>query len=264
MYYVYDGSFEGFLSAVTEVFRSEAEESMGSNHYSSVCKEEDIMPLIPHVRSKKIEGIAEAFGRYLSDHFCKEMPETVYRAFLSDIPGIEEAIIGFIRLARRVRKDPIDMLNIECVRKVAEASKRTGRETHKYMGLLRFRKLKISGEGDINSSEIFFAEFEPVSNCLSLLGDHFSTRFADISFFIADRKRNTCLLHTSGHEWSVRKIDKESFEGICAETKYESLWQNYFKCLAVPERINADLQASNMPKRYWKHLVENPGNTGRK
>lgn len=249
IYYVYDGTFEGFLSAVTELFRSERE--------GSVCKEEDIRPLIPHIEAEVIEGITEKFGEYLSRHFGRAMPETVYRAFLSELPGIEEAIIGYIRLARKIRKDPIDMLNVECVRRVAEAYKRIGREKHRYMGLLRFRKLDLAE--DAGRGEIFYAEFEPQTDCLSLLADHFSDRFENIPFVIADRRRNKCLLHLTGNDWMIREFDPDIFNGNSTETLYEKLWQRYFKCMAIPERINPKLQSSNMPKKYWKYLVEEPG-----
>ena len=257
MYYVYDGSFEGFLSAVTLLFRSSSLENGSPDRAWSVCKEEDIKPLIPHVEVKVIEGITGSFGSYLSGNSGRAMPDTVYRAFLSELPGIEEAIIGYIRIARKVRKDPIDMLNVECIRRVAEAYKRTGREIHKYMGLLRFRKLMMAA--DPRHGEIYVAEFEPQTNCLSLLADHFTERFAGMSFIITDRRRNNCLVHVPGKDWTIRSAAPEIFDRLPAETLYEALWQKYFKCLAIPERIDPHLQSSNMPKKYWKYLIEKPG-----
>jgi len=257
MYYVYDGTFEGFLSAVTELFRGESEEHGRCGKEASVCKEAEIRPLIPHIEAEVIEGITCRFGEYLSGHFGKAMPDTVYRAFLSELPGIEDSLIRYIRLARRIRKDPIDMLNVECVRQVAQAYKRTSRETHRYMGLLRFRKLNITDPS--SRVEIFYAEFEPQTDCLSLLADHFTDRFEGIPFVIADRSRNKCLLHMSGNDWTIREADPELFSSKSVETLYEALWQRYFKCMAIPERINPKLQSSNMPRKYWKHLVEKPG-----
>jgi hypothetical protein len=39
----------------------------------------------------------------------------------------------------------------------------------------------------------------------------------------------------------------------------ESLWREYFREIAIKERMNPRLQAKLMPRRYWKHLVEMEG-----
>jgi probable DNA metabolism protein len=271
VYYVYDGTFEGFLSAVTVLFRNERGSDSDSQELSGVCRESGIRPLFPHIFIDPIDGIFDRFGSYISDHFGAPMLDSIYRAFLSGLPGTEDAITGYIRLARKIRKDPADMLYIDCVKAVAEAAKRTGRETHRYMGLLRFRKLHVpasagsmvSGEADVlqtrDADDVYYAEFEPGTDCLPLLAEHFSGRFTDRPFIIADRKRNRCLLHLSASAWTITDADPEFFKALSTDTIYEELWQKYFKCLAIPERINPDLQSSNMPKKYWKYLVEKPG-----
>jgi probable DNA metabolism protein len=43
------------------------------------------------------------------------------------------------------------------------------------------------------------------------------------------------------------------------ELNYQKLWRNYFNTLSVEGRTNTALQRSNMPRRYWKYLVEKPG-----
>jgi probable DNA metabolism protein len=137
MLYVYNGTFEGFLSAVSELLRN------GTAIEDSVCKETDILPLLPSLQIETEEGITVKFGEYLKKHFGPNMPETVYRAFLSDFPGIEGSIINYIQLARKLHRDPIDMLHVECVRHTHEAYRRTTGESHSYKGLLRFRSLSL-------------------------------------------------------------------------------------------------------------------------
>jgi len=36
----------------------------------------------------------------------------------------------------------------------------------------------------------------------------------------------------------------------------QMLWKKYFKSMAIEERKNLKLQQQNMPKKYWKYLVE--------
>ncbi len=268
MFYVYDGTFEGFLTATAELFRSER----GAGIYgglSGVCRESEIRPMLPFVHVRTDEGICGAFGGYLLRHFGRDMPECVYRAFLSGLPGIEDAIVGYIRLSRSVREDPIGRLQDDCVRAVAGAARRTGREAHRYTGLLRFRRLTplssprsdSRGAGHPDSG-VYFAEFEPETDCLPLLGDHFAVRFAGLPFMIADRRRSRCLIHPADGEWSIAGTGPELAGLAVSDTFYEELWKKYFKCLAIPDRIDPALQASNMPKKYWKYLVEKPAGTG--
>jgi hypothetical protein len=314
MFYVYDGSFEGFLSAVTELFRHESELHGRFNVSAGICRESMVRPLLPHVSIVRAEGILDRFGSYLAKHFGVAMLDTIYRAFLSELPGTEDAIVDYIRLARRIHKDPIDMRNIDCVYAVAEAVRRTSRESHRFMGLLRFRRLRVPDSPSISidhhkglhdspggtddnlqgfspvdeyhhpcddehggspadaptdaqpynlhrKEDVYYAEFEPVTNCLPLVADHFVERFSGRPFLIADRGRNRCLIHRSADRWTILDVDPAFFRSMTTDTIYEELWQHYFKCLAIPERNNPALQAANMPKKYWKDLVEKPGRT---
>ena len=43
------------------------------------------------------------------------------------------------------------------------------------------------------------------------------------------------------------------------ELAYQRLWRTLTRSLAVPERTNPVLQRRCMPRRYWKCLIENPG-----
>ena len=40
------------------------------------------------------------------------------------------------------------------------------------------------------------------------------------------------------------------------ERRFQLLWKNYFRALAIPERLNEKQQRRMMPRRYWKHLTE--------
>ena len=41
------------------------------------------------------------------------------------------------------------------------------------------------------------------------------------------------------------------------EIKYSELWKTFHKSISIKERENKKLQQSNLPKYYWKYLVEN-------
>ena len=40
------------------------------------------------------------------------------------------------------------------------------------------------------------------------------------------------------------------------ELLYQQMWKDYFKTMAIKQRINLKLQRQHMPVRYWKYLTE--------
>ncbi len=298
MFYVYDGSFEGFLSALTVVMRHHTDVSDSSRPFYGIIREKD-EPILLHCQVVSIiPNIIPDFGHYIQNHFGEPMVKTIYHAFLSEAEGIENAITEYIFLARKQRRDPIDELYLDCVKKVARAAKTVIGEAHRYLGLLRFRKLKaprdsvsspvrvapdrfndseesgsFSGEnplmallesasaleGTFTAPEIFIAQCEPVTCSLPLIAEHFVERLPNQLFIIFDQRRKLCVIHLQGGQWTIEPYDPLLDDSAYFDTSFENLWQLYFKALAIPERINPLLQRSNMPKRYWKYLVEHPG-----
>jgi probable DNA metabolism protein len=43
------------------------------------------------------------------------------------------------------------------------------------------------------------------------------------------------------------------------ESAYQELWREFYRSTTTRGRLNYKVQRGNMPKKYWKHLVENPG-----
>jgi hypothetical protein len=294
MFYTYDGSFDGFLSAMTVLMR----ENTGVNSFKyklwGISRDCSQMLLVPHQFVENIPDIISSFGEYLSSNFGGAILETIYLAFLSECEEIENFLALYVLLARKLHKDPVDMLYIECVKKVVEASRRTTRESHRFLGLLRFRKVmndkdynsgnklqsgistiinrphnnqadlsdsKISVRIDLTNepppfSEIFVANFEPETNALPLVAEHFSQRLSNQTFIIFDKKRDTCAIHAPGQDFELMTCNPETVKSISFESSYETLWQEYFKNMAIKERINKNLQRSNMPLKYRKHLIE--------
>jgi probable DNA metabolism protein len=105
-------------------------------------------------------------------------------------------------------------------------------------------------------SEIYIASFHPETNVLPLVAEHFTKRLLNQTFIIIDRKRNTCAVHVAGQDFELMVCNPETIKNICYESSYEELWQEYFKNMAIAERINKNLQRSNMPLKYRKYLIE--------
>ena len=307
MFYVYDGSFEGFLSALTVVMRHHTDVSDPVHPFYGILCEKEEMLLLESLPVSVIPNILSDFARYIRKNFGEPMTKTIYHAFLSELDGIENTIAEYVFLARKERRDPIDELYHDCVKRIVHAVRLVTGETHRYLGLLRFRKLAVpagftdtmpAGVADtapaaleeqasvlrkyssppltenplmalfespkaiekvLASPEIFVARCEPSTCSLPLIAEHFIERLPNQLFIIFDQRRKLCVIHLPEGQWTLKPYDPRLDDSTCFDTSFEHMWQVYYKVLAIPERINPGLQRGNMPKRYWKHLVEQPG-----
>lgn len=152
MFYVYDGSFEGFLSVVTTIFRLEkAITNEIDSKFFGILKDNSLIPLLETTVVSNIPDIVIDFGDYIAQNFGLEMTKTIYHAFLSELHEIENDIFRYILMARKQRIDPIDQIYNENIRRVRDASRKVTREAHSYLGLLRFRKQSLTSKiNDIN------------------------------------------------------------------------------------------------------------------
>ncbi len=253
MFLRYDGTFEGFLTAAAAALRAPP----------GVCllRPDDPPPLLPVEEAPAEAGLADRLGAYLAERLGPEVPATVYQAWLSGMPGVDDAIVGFLRIGLARRTDPSGLLQDPTVRTTVKAARRTGREAHAYLGLVRFR---LRGS-------LYFAEIEPDTDVLPLLGDHFAERFHDQTFAIHDLRRNRAVLHPAGGGWEIAAVGEGTHgeEGLDARAGaagavapvdgFEAMWRRYFDAMAIEERLNPGLQRNHMPKKRWRHLVERPG-----
>jgi probable DNA metabolism protein len=268
MVYRYDGSFEGFLSVMTKIMQIFPNaESLLENHWQ-IIKEKEMISVLPSYKVDVIPGILIQFERYLKKHFHPDIQETIYYAFLSEAKGIEEYIVLYLYLARKLRRDPSDSLYINYVSKVIQAARRTRTEAHRYMGLLRFRKVIDSCRKDSFTRESehklpdmikpdrLLAVFEPNTNALPLISDHFAQRLSNEFFIIIDRTHHLGVIHPPNGVNQWIKLPKNVNDRLNYEPLFENLWREYFKTIYIPERTNRNLQQSNMPLKTRKYLIE--------
>jgi len=272
----YDGSFEGFLTAAAASLRSETG--------VSVLRPEAQLPLLPVQEIGTESGLADRLGTFLSTRLGPDVPTTVYQAWLSQQPGIEDHIVAFLRLGLARRRDPSGFLQEAAVAAVVKASRRVTGEAHFFLGVVRFR---LRGS-------VYLSEIEPAVDVLPLIGDHFAQRFHDQSFAIHDRVRGRAVLHPANGPWEIVDVESdESAEGMGGGTggsagsgaeggragdgarrtekrlptrpdAYEEMWKRYFRTMSIDERRNPVCQRNFLPKKYWRQLVEEPGTSGRR
>ena len=256
MFVQYDSTFDGLLSAAAWCFRNKQRPVAFLSELDPLpLLETDIIACEPNIRRLFDRHLAGQLGRSAGS----EVMDTVYRAFLSESDDIATQIFRYLAIALDTRSDPAGMLCEPAVAAVIGAARRVSGQAHAYLGLLRFRSVH---------PDFFIADFEPDCHVLPLVLPHFCDRLPDQNFAIRDLRRRLAALHLADGSTSLHRLadEKEAQTGdsqsltIAApslvEDHYAPAWQLYLKHLTIPERRNPALQQSNMPKKYWKYLVE--------
>jgi len=247
MNYLYDGTFEGFLTCVHRHYYAEKADDI------SVYGDYQLDLLR---RAETVETdlkLAETVLAAIETKISKWDAERLYRAHCTSETDKEMKMLRYIRLGfkqggkiRLLHGNPV-------VHAVQLAEQRLGAEVHRLCGLIRFSAIrKSTGSAD----EILYAEIDPDNDVLSFLAPHFGDRFRWDPFIIYDTRRGKALFGYN-KEWEIVPFD--SGTDICyseSEEEYRALWRKYFDIMATKERVNPKCQKRFMPIRYWKNLTE--------
>ena len=245
--YVYDGSFDGFLTCVFDSFSAKSEG--GAPTVTQIYKTGDVQLTIGAqiVEIAADSAKAERVYNGISQKLGAQALRHVYCATLSAEPDAETAALAFLRLAFKRGRKVSDDLADPRVWRMFEIARTIGREQERYIQFLRFSEL----EGGI-----LFAEFEPEANVLPLILPHFSDRLTSLPFIIHDTRRLIAGVYDT-KEWVLVSSSDMNLPRISdKENEYRDLWQLFFHSVAIKERKNLKLQSQFMPKKYWNHLLE--------
>ena len=242
MIYIYDGTWDCFLTAVHHYYYDKQDVS---NIESSLCYTPNLIDEYRTITTDilKAKAVEEAIVHKIS----AESLENLQRCFFSEIEGREMWILKYIRLGFKIGMRIDSMLGDKIVLDVLIPARKVGMECHRMLGLLRFELL----EGGI-----YYAKIQPDHNIISFISPHFKNRFADQNWIIHDTKRKIASLYNT-KKMLLSYMDLSNIPELHAdELKFQSLWKNYYKHIAIKNKINPKLQKNFMPKRYWKNLTE--------
>ncbi|MDF2548254.1 MAG: hypothetical protein K0R93_3152 [Anaerosolibacter sp.] len=242
IHYIYDGSFDGLLTCIYEAYyRKEAPEKI----LFQEDDQENLLVRKVYIEQDKVkaEKVYAAIGAKISRNALKN----VFYAFLSEQEDAGSLIYRYIHLGFKIGKAIDEHLSDDRVLDIYKTVQRVTKEKHLMLGLVRFRKL---GEN------LYYAPITPDYQILGLLAPHFAKRIADQNWIIHDMGRNMAAVYNQ-KEWMITEMMLEKSVDIIEEERfYQQLWQQYFKSIAIKNRINPKLQKRYMPKRYWSNLVE--------
>lgn len=240
MIYITDGSFEGILTAIFEAYKRKEEPE------SIISKDNYQMSFL--TESMEIETDGEKSGRVyraVINKMSVHAMEELYCAYLSGHPDAGLAIYRYVRIGLKAGSRVVSYLQNADVLKVHDMSRRVLTEVHRFLGILRFRKLK---------NGIYYARYEPDSNITMLLSDHFAERLSDQPWIIHDARRDIYALYNTDEV--VLTNERLPINDEINDDGFEALWKCYFKSIAIKSRYNPKLQRQYMPRRYWKNLIE--------
>ncbi|WP_142784597.1 TIGR03915 family putative DNA repair protein [Changchengzhania lutea] len=247
---IYDGTFDGFLSAVFEAFELKASKVniQKQSQVQNTIFSESVEVTTDHKKSDRVwNGLKKKLSAYGRNQ--------LYYAFLSEIVHVENVLYDYIQQTFSSSKSIEKDFSNATVLKISKLAKSVGREKHRMEAFVRFKLTK---------DDIYFANIEPDFNVLPLISKHFERRYADQKWIIYDIKRKFGIYYNLkdvevieinfSPDFNFTKTDGEYFKD--EELDFQQLWQDYFKSTNIESRINMALHIRHVPKRYWKYLSE--------
>ncbi|MBL7713073.1 MAG: TIGR03915 family putative DNA repair protein [Chitinophagaceae bacterium] len=248
--YVFDGTFDGLLTAVFAYF----ERKPGPLRLISTATYQPCLLGTEWLVQTETAKAARVWAG-LQKRLTADWPLKYYAAFLSES---EDAFDHLFQLAIYLfQQETGACMNFgnPHVLFIDQVYHKVHREKHRMEAFIRFRHTKDG---------IYYALVRPDFNVLPLIAQHFKDRYAVQQWLIYDEKRRYGLFYDLD---TVAEISLE-FEPDAAgnastaavwdadEALYSTLWKDYFKNANIPARNNPKLHLRHVPRRYWRYLTE--------
>lgn len=247
---IYDSTFEGWLTAVFEIYELKlADVVFAKNEVSNTLLFSDTYFVTTDLN--KANRVLNGLKQRLSP----EGFANIYRAFLSDLDKIEEILFQFVKYVFSSSVNIEEDLANTFVLEVQRAAHLTGKESHRMKAFVRFKLTK---------DNLYYAIVEPDCDVLPLIEKHFKNRYADQRWLIYDAKRKYGVYYdlentsTVQLQFNAQSTSSKFLAEICDDDEefFQNLWRQYFSSVNIESRKNTKLHLQHMPKRYWKNLTE--------
>lgn len=250
--YVFDGSFEGLLTAVFEFYERKPGkiQLVSENNFHPKLLEETFKVLSDEVKARRV-------WTGLKKKISSDWQMRFYKTYLSETEESFQSLFDFSCYIFDNPKGAESNFGNASVLALSKMDKSVNREKHRMKAFIRFQE---------TADGIFYAPIDPDYNVLPLISSFFKNRYADQKWIIYDVKRNYGLFYNLEEVQEI-KLDyvplmKVNDLNLPAELLHEKqelyalLWNDYFKSTNIPARKNMKLHLQHVPKRYWKYLTE--------
>lgn len=248
---LFDGSFEGLLSAVftSYSFATECKVVKQESHIPTLFEHSQWVESDPAKSQRVWEGIQNKCGI--------EIANMVHLAFLSPKELIPTQINQYLRLLFAHPEQSKNILN-PIVQSIFDTARQVRHEAHRFQGFVRFRQAKDG---------FLYAIIDPECDIIDILHPHFQRRYPNESWMIVDSQRGKGVRFEKGlltpffcDPAQLPQNDLASAQ-LAAEGEdvWVLLWKNYYNAVNISERKNTKLMLRCLPRKYWKYLPERQG-----
>lgn len=237
--YYYDGSFEGLLTVVFDGLKNKNKIGEVKIIESQISFDLNFS----YIKTDKEKS--DRVKKYIIENFSLQFFNQIRYCFLSFEKNKDSIIIKSIYKVMEFGIDYIFSVDKDILQ-LRKYTKNVSSESHRYFGILRFLELE---EG------VLFGTIEPKNNILPIVLSHFKNRFSNEKFAIFDKKRNV-IAYYNKENVEILSVESLDYRLSKSEEKISSLWKIFHKNISIKERENKKLQQQNLPKYYWKNLIE--------
>lgn len=249
----YDSSFDGFLSAVFEIYRQRLDVGDIVPLRSYASRDSQTMDLFMQpFRIETNPESARRLRRAIVNAASEDVLNLLEAAFRSEESGVEMKILAYLRklfagLDSNYGKNPssLEMLPLLAI------AKSVRREAGNMLGMVRFNR---APDGT------YVSEIEPKYDVLEMIVGHFRGRFPNGRWAIVDVMRGYGALYDGRRVQFVSISDPTRISRMIAEhappDAFTQMWKSYYDSMAIKERLNPRLLKQCLPVRYWRHLPE--------
>lgn len=176
--YVYDGSFEGLLTAVFESFENR-------ELPCSIVAEDEFVPTLFACKTVDTDPQKADRVRRGLKNVSADVWNAVRLGYLTCVEDRGTLINDFVHMVMHYGAGVMRMLADDTVSRLTKAVRALKQESHKYTGFVRF---SISEDNTLTSI------IEPKNSVLPLLAPHFCDRYPNESFLIYDKTHSQALV----------------------------------------------------------------------
>lgn len=253
--YVFDGSFEGLLTAVFDSYQRHEKQVdlVWQRYYQASMLDEAYRVVNDAAKARRVwNGLGKKLSRQWGTMF--------YKSYLSEDPQTFKDLFHFAHYIFDNPPGAEANFGNPHVMAVSKMDRKVNREKHRMKAFIRFQK---------TADGIYYCPVEPDFNVLPLIKQFFKDRYADQQWLIYDIKRKYGLYYNLQ---TVEEITCEFVDGLDTtrvvlpaalqdekEALAALLWKDYFNSTNIPARKNMKLHLQHVPRRYWKYLTEKDG-----
>ena len=238
--YYYDGSFDGLLTVIYMAYENRENKILRVS-----AKVEQLILALDAIHVITDFSKARRVEKSICEKLSQNFLNNIRTCFLSNDKNKDTIIIHTVYKALNQGEEILNSLD-EHAFYMNKLVKQVLNERHKYLGLLRFKEMK---DGTM------FSTIEPKNNVLPILIYHFKNRMKKEKFAIFDKGRKMIVYYDT-KKVEIFFVKSLEIEWSDEEIEYSELWKTFHKSISIKERKNKKLQQSNLPKYYWKHLIE--------